>query len=324
MNQEPDYVNLDPRVEPVAYALPRNPTTRRTARLMQQIWKYRLAYLFISPAIAVVLIFIGYPVIDSLILSLDRWDGLGKSTFIGLDNYRAMFSNTSGLLDSLRITVIFTACTTLGTATLGFFLAVAIAERVRGWRFFRIVNFIPVLLPMTVVGVLWGMLLDPTNGAVNTVISSLGFSPPLWLASPSTALWTIILVSIWQYTGFPMIVFLAAIEGIPLELYEAARMDGANGWQRLRYITWPLVQGVALVLVMLQVIFGMRTFDVAWAMTQGGPGTATTLLGVKLYQSAFLYSDYGYGSTVAVAMIVIIGTIAFVYLRLVRPLVATT
>ena len=290
---------------------------------MRQIWKYRLAYLFISPAIALVLIFIGYPVVDSVILSLDRWDGLGKITFIGLDNYREMLSSSAGLLDSLRITIIFTLFTTLGTATLGFFLAVAIAERVRGWRFFRIVNFVPVLLPMTVVSVLWGMLLDPTNGAINAAISSIGLSPPLWLASPSTALWTIILVSIWQYTGFPMIVFLAAIEAIPPELYEAARMDGARAWERLRYITWPLVQGVALVLVMLQVIFGMRTFDVAWAMTQGGPGTATTVLGVKLYQSAFLYSDYGYGSAVAVAMIVIIGTIAFVYLRVIRPLAAT-
>jgi ABC-type sugar transport system permease subunit len=294
------------------------------ARLLRRMWKYRLAYLFITPALALVLVFIGYPVVDSVLLSFDSWDGLGKITYMGLDNYRQMLSSSSDLLNSLWITVLFTFFTTLGTVVIGFFLAVAIAERVRGWQFFRIVNFIPVLLPMTVVGVLWSMLFDPSNGAINNAISALGISPPLWLASPSTALLTIIIVSIWQYAGFPMIVFLAAIESIPPELYEAARIDGANGWQRLRTITWPLVQGVALVQVMLQVIFGMRTFDVAWAMTQGGPGTSTTLLGVELYKSAFLYSEFGYGSTIAVAMIVIIGAIAFTYLRLVRPLVATT
>lgn len=289
-------------------------------RLARRIWRYRMAYLFVLPAVALVLIFIGYPVVDSLLLSFTRWDGIGKARFIGLANYRELFSGTSGLWTSLWITIVFTGVTTLGTATIGFFLAVAIGERIRGWQFFRIVNFIPVLLPMTVVGILWGLLLDPTDGVVNTAISALGLSPPLWLASTTTALWTIIGVSIWQYTGFPMIVFLAAIEGIPVDLHEAARIDGAGTWERIRYITWPLVRSVALVLVMLQIIFGLRTFDVVWAMTQGGPGTATTLLGVQLYQSAFLYSDFGYGSAIAMAMIVIIGTIAFVYLRVVRPM----
>jgi ABC-type sugar transport system permease subunit len=272
------------------------------------------------PAVVLVLIFIAYPVIDSVILSFMQWDGIGKAHFIGLQNYQELLSSASGVWSSLWITIVFTGCTTLGTATLGFFLAVAIGERVRGWQIFRIANFIPVLLPMTVVGVLWGLLLDPTDGVVNTALKAIGLPAPLWLASTTTALWTLIGVSIWQYTGFPMIVFLAAIEGIPVELHEAARIDGASTWQRIRFITWPLVRSVALVLVMLQIIFGLRTFDVVWAMTQGGPGTSTTLLGVQLYQSAFLYSEFGYGSSIAVAMIAIIGTIAFVYLRLVRPL----
>jgi ABC-type sugar transport system permease subunit len=294
-------------------------STQGLQALLRSMWRYRLAYLFVLPAVVLVLIFIGYPVVDSVIVSLTRWDGIGKSQFIGLDNYRELLSGASSLLNSLWITIVFTAVATVGSATLGFFLAVAIAERVRGWQFFRIVFFVPILLPLTVVGILWGLLLDPTNGVVNTAISALGLTPPLWLASSSLALWTIIGVSIWQYTGFPMIVFLAAIEGIPLELYEAARIDGAGGWQRVRSITWPLVRPVALVLVMLQIIFGLRTFDIAWAMTEGGPGTATTLLAVKLYQTAFLYSNFGYASTIAVFMIVFIGTIAYLYLTLVRP-----
>jgi ABC-type sugar transport system permease subunit len=295
----------------------------RTARwlpaLLHRIWRYRLAYLFVLPAVVLVLIFIGYPVVDSVIVSLTRWDGIGKASFVGLDNYRKLLADAPSLLNALWVTIKFTVVATGGSATLGFFLAVAIAERVKGWQFFRIAFFIPILLPLTVVGILWGLLLDPTNGVVNMAISALGLPAPLWLASTSLALWTIIGVSIWQYTGFPMIVFLAAIEAIPLELYEAARIDGAGGWQRLWAITWPLVRPVALVLVMLQMIFGLRTFDIAWAMTEGGPGTATTLLAVKLYQTAFLYSNFGYASTIAVFMIVFIGSIAYLYLTLVRP-----
>src|SRR5262249_3757370 len=159
-----------------------------------------------------------YPVVDSVIVSLTRWDGIGTARFVGLENYRALLADAPSLLDALWITITFTLVTTCGSAILGFFLAVAVAARVKGWQFFRIAFFVPLLLPLTVVGILWGLLLDPTNGVVNTANSGLGLPAPLWLASTSLALWTIIGVSIWQYTGFPMIVFLAAIEGIPQEL----------------------------------------------------------------------------------------------------------
>jgi ABC-type sugar transport system permease subunit len=176
------------------------------------------------------------------------------------------------------------------------------------------------MMSSTVVGLLWGRLLDPTFGPINSLLKALGWAqPPVWLGDPNLALFPIIAVSIWQYAGFPMIIFLAAIENIPAEIHDAATLDGVTWWQRTLQIILPLVMNVVAVVVMLQLIFSFKVFDIVWAMTTGGPGNASSVLGVYLYRIAFEYTQFGYGSAVAVMMFLIIFTMSLIYLRLFQP-----
>ena len=221
---------------------------------------------------------------------------------------------------ALKNNVLFSIFTTLGTVVIGFLLALAIERRVRGWRIFMVTYFLPVMVSSTVVGLLWGRLLDPTFGPINSLVKTLGWAdPPSWLGDPNLALFPIIAISIWQYAGFPMIIILTAIESIPIEIHDAATLDGVNWWQRTLKIILPLVLNVVAVVVMLQLIFSFTVFDIVWAMTTGGPGNASSVLGVYLYRIAFEYTKFGYGSAVAVMMFLIVFTMSLLYLRLIRP-----
>jgi ABC-type sugar transport system permease subunit len=266
------------------------------------------------------LVFLALPLFQSLILSLYRWNGISQPVWVGLDNFRHLLTDDKVFILSLKNNIIFSIFTTFGTIILGFLLALAVERRVRGWRIFKVTYFLPVMMASTVVGLLWGRLLDPTFGPLNTLLKALGWAqPPSWLGDPNLVLFSIIAVSIWQYAGFPMIIFLAAIESIPGEIHDAATIDGVNWWQRATRIILPLVMNVVVVIVMLQLIFSFKVFDVVWAMTTGGPGDASSVLGIYLYRTAFTYTQFGYGSAVAVAMFVIIFTLSMLYLRLFQP-----
>lgn len=285
----------------------------------RRAYKARVAYLFLAPAFLLMISFIGYPLIQSLILSLYDWNGITPAKFIGLTNFKLLFQDDT-LWTALTNTVAFSIITTIGTVFIGFLLAVAVERRVKGWAFFKVIYFLPVMMSVTVVGLLWGQLYDPTFGPINLMLKAIGVAkPPIWMGDPNVALYAIIAVTIWQYAGFPMIVFLAAMENIPLDLHDAATIDGVNGWQRIIHLIFPMVKQVFAVIVMLHIIFSLKVFDVVWVMTQGGPGESTTVLGVYLYRNAFVYTYFGYGSTVAVLMTVIIFSLSVVYQRFVRP-----
>lgn len=288
------------------------------AEKLYQIYKARLAILFLAPAFLLMITFIAYPLVRSLYLSLFRWNGITKPQFIGLQNFTMLFQDGS-FFNALSNTLKFSILTTAGTVIIGFFLAVAIERQVMGWKTFKIIYFLPVMMAMTVVGMLWGQLLDPTFGPVNAILKALGVAkPPVWLGNPRITLYAIIGVSIWQYAGFPMIVFLAAMENIPLDIHDAATIDGVNAWQRIARIIFPMIKNVIAVMVMLQIIFSLKVFDVIWVMTQGGPGEATSVLGVYLYRNAFVYTYFGYGSAIAVVMTAIVFTISMLYRRYIR------
>jgi ABC-type sugar transport system permease subunit len=174
------------------------------------------------------------------------------------------------------------------------------------------------MVPITVVGALWVRLLEPNFGLLNTFLRSVGLDgvAKSWLGDSSIALWVLIGITIWQYSGFPMIVLLAAIEQIPGEVQEAATLDGASEAQRIRHITLPLIRPVLIGITVLQVIFSLKVFDLVWVMTRGGPGQSTDVLGTFLFNEAFFKRQYGYASAVAVAMFVIIFTVTYVYQRM--------
>lgn len=285
---------------------------------LRSMYKARLAYLFLAPALFLLTAFIAYPLVRSLYLSLFQWNGITKPEYIGLENFVRLIEDRS-FLNALYNTLAFAILTTAGTVGIGFLLAVAIERRLMGWQAFKIIYFLPVMMAATVVAMLWGQLLDPTFGPVNLMLKGLGVSkPPVWLGDPKITLYAIIGVSIWQYAGFPMIVLLAAMENIPGDIHDAATIDGVNGWQRITRIIVPMIKSVLAVIVMLQIIFSLKVFDVIWVMTQGGPGEATNVLGVYLYRNAFVYTYFGYGSAVAVVMTVIIVTLSLTYRRFIK------
>lgn len=285
---------------------------------LQQMYKARLAYLFLAPALLLLTLFIAFPLVRSLYLSLFQWNGITKPEFIGLENFARLYEDSS-FLNALYNTLAFAVLTTVGTVGIGFLLAVAIERRLMGWQAFKIIYFLPVMMSATVVAMLWGQLLDPTFGPVNMMLKAAGVAkPPIWLGDPKVTLYAIIGVSIWQYAGFPMIVLLAAMENIPGDIHDAATIDGVNGWQRMIRIIIPMIKSVLAVIIMLQIIFSLKVFDVIWVMTQGGPGEATNVLGVYLYRTAFVYTYFGYGSAIAVVMTVIIVTLSLTYRRFIR------
>jgi ABC-type sugar transport system permease subunit len=292
----------------------------RVGKLWAQIRRNYIAYLFLTPAFFLMIVFLAVPLIQSLILSFYQWNGINQRTWVGLENFRRLLTDDSVFLLALKNNTFFSLSTTTGTVVLGFLLALAIERRVRGWRFFKVAYFLPVMMSTTVVGLLWGRLFDPVFGPINTLLKSLGWQqPPDWLGDPNLALFSTIGVSIWQYAGFPMIIFLAAIESIPAEIHDAATLDGVTWFQRATRIILPLVMNVVAVIVMLQLIFSFKVFDIVWAMTTGGPGDASNVLGIYLYRTAFRYTQFGYGSAIAVMMFLIIFILSMVYLRLFRP-----
>jgi len=276
-------------------------------------------YLFLTPAVALIVGFMVVPILQSLSLALYRWNGVKPRQYVGLDNIADLFDDRF-FVGALSHTFAFAIVTTAGTVGLGLLLAVAISRQVPGSSLYRVLFFLPVMVPITVVGALWVRLLEPNFGLLNTFLRNVGLDGVArsWLGDSSIALWVLIGVTIWQYSGFPMIVLLAAIEQIPDEVQEAATLDGASEAQRLRRITLPLIRPVLIGITVLQVIFSLKVFDLVWVMTRGGPGQSTDVLGTFLFNEAFFKRQYGYASAVAVAMFVIIFTVTYVYQRMVR------
>jgi ABC-type sugar transport system permease subunit len=272
-----------------------------------------------APAAILILAFLVYPALRNLEISLTRWDGIGVAVPIGVENYELAFAEPR-VWRALINTVTFAVFTTLGTVTLGYLLAAAIHLGVRAGAGFRVIFFLPVMVPLTMTAIIWRALLDPTVGPVNTILESFGVTPlPGWLGDPGMALPVIILATIWQFAGFPMVIFLAAMSRIPRDVHDAASIDGVSTTQRLRYIMVPLNSRIIAVIGIVTLIAGFKVFDIVFAMTSGGPANSTEVIGLYLYQQVFTYFKVGYAAAVAVIMAALIVSATVVYLRLIRP-----
>lgn len=276
-------------------------------------------YLFLAPALLLLFGFMGFPLFRSLELSLYEWQGLMPRRWVGFDNFERLFRDRY-FWSSLSHTLIFAVSATVGTVGIGLMLALAISRRVPFHNLYRFAFYLPVMLPMTVVAALWARIYEPNFGLLNTVLHSvgLGFLAQPWLGSLDLSLPAIIVVCIWQYAGFPMIVLLAAIEGVPEDLHEAAQLDGANTFQRIWSIVIPMISPVLISISVIQVIFSLKVFDLVWVMTKGGPAESSAVLGTYLYRRAFEQQEYGYASAVAVSMFAIIFTVTYAYYRMTK------
>ncbi|MGK9236225.1 sugar ABC transporter permease [Inquilinus limosus] len=247
------------------------------------------------------------PTFSSLYFSLTRWT-LFESTFIGLDNF-AQFLREPFLLQGLVNTVIFAITTSGLKVVLGLALAVLLTSQILARGFLRSVVFFPVLVSTVGIGITFTVLMHPTQGAINEALAVLGIKGPGWLTDPGLAIFSVALVDVWKGVGLATVIFIAGIVSIPREYHDAARVDGAGPWQRFRRITLPLCRPATVTVITLSFIGGLRTFDLIWTMTRGGPGFSSDVIAsviYKQYQAGF----YGLSTAGNVVLFLLIAGLA--------------
>lgn len=276
------------------------------------------ATLFLLPTIAVLGVFNFYPALYSLFLSLFKWNGLNpQREFVGLGNYQQLFQSAE-FWNALRVTLLYATGVTLIALALGLLVAFLLNQSIRGQAFYRVLYFLPVITPTVASGVVWRYLFDPTQGVINRGLAEVGLQGPAWLNDPSWALFSVILVGVWKRVGFNMVVYLAALQGIPRTYYEAAEIDGAGVWQQFRFVTVPLLAPTTFFLVVTALIDAFQVFDLIYVMTSGGPLGSTDVVGYYLYRYGFRYSQLGFASAIAYVMFALIFMVTIVQFRLTR------
>lgn len=288
-----------------------------------RIKRVMLPYLLLLPAMAFMVLFVYVPVVQNVYYSLFRWSTIDPGMkFIGLDNYIRIFSDKI-IPIALRNNTLYATISVVFQVGLALVLAAFLESRIirpRWGAAFRNALFLPSVLAVTVVGLTWGLIFSPNSGLLNQLLRGAGLDAltHAWLGEESTAIFAIIGVSQWQWVGYCMILYIVAIQAIPEELYEAARIDGASGIQQFFNITVPMVRETILVLLTITVIGGFKVFDIVWVMTAGGPNNASNTLGGYLYRVGFRNDEMGYASALATVLFLITFALTFIQLRIGR------
>jgi multiple sugar transport system permease protein len=275
------------------------------------------AYLFLAPFIIFFLVFVVRAVVSAVSMSFYDWQILRQTRpFVGLGNYQEIFGDYVWWL-AVKNTMIFMVLTVAGTTSLSLAAAVAVTRPIRGQGFFRVVLYMPTLLSVGVVGLIWVWLLSSQYGIINYGLSFLGIQPINWLGDQNLVIPALSLTTIWWGFGFPMLIFIAGLQGIPDQLYEAARIDGANGRQLFAFITLPLLRPTILFVTVTGVIAHFQVFGQPFIISTGGPGRASYTVIYYLYEMAWRAFRMGYGSAVAVTLALIIAVFTIIQFRLI-------
>lgn len=262
-------------------------------------------YLFIAPAFIFVIGFTLIPVIGAFGISLTDWDLISPMKFTGLSNYQDAFSDPLAR-KTLFNTFYFTLISVPLGIILSLFLAVLMNQKLRGLSFFRTAFYIPVISSSVAIAVIFTWVLDPNFGLLNRALGLFGVSPIPWLISPTWAMPSVILVSVWRSLGFNMIILLAALQDVPSDLHDAAKIDGANSFQKFVRVVVPLITPAIFFIAITSIIGSFQSFDLVYNMTQGGPARATYLIGYYLWEQAFNFLHMGYGAAVAFVLFFLI------------------
>ncbi|RZT27551.1 carbohydrate ABC transporter membrane protein 1 (CUT1 family) [Kribbella sp. VKM Ac-2569] len=273
-------------------------------------------WLFVGPVILGVLFFQLAPVAASLVVSLTNWSGLNKPTFLGLDNYKELFTADDTFWPSLKNTVIFTLAVVVLTIGIGLALAVLCNQKVKGIGIFRTLYYSPAVTNVVAIGFVWFWLYDPDNGLFNSTLKTIGIHGPAWLSDAKTALIAVIIVAIWQGVGYPMVILLAGLQSIDQSLLEAATVDGASAWRRFWSVVVPLLTPSLFFLTITQFITSFQVFGIIYVMTSGGPNNATSVFIFHIYEAAFGHGRLGYASAMGWVLFVIVGVVTAVQWRL--------
>jgi len=265
------------------------------------------------PATVVVAAVIVFPWLFTIYMSVHDWNVSGAVTFVALDNFRALFTDQR-FYESVFHTLYFTVLAVVFPILLGTAAALVFHRNFKGRGLLRGIFIMPMMATPVAIALVWTMMFHPQLGVLNYLLSLVGIPAQLWVFHPTTVIPSLVLVETWQWTPLVMLIVLGGLAAIPTEPYESAQIDGASFWQVFRFITLPLIMPFLFIAGMIRMIDAVKSFDIIFAITQGGPGSASETINIYLYSVAFTYYDLGYGSAIAVVFFLLIVALAAVML----------
>jgi multiple sugar transport system permease protein len=281
----------------------------------------RFGWLLTAPGLAALMLVITFPLFFTVFVSGFEYTLIHRSfdTFVGIENYQSAFGeNYFG--EALWVTLKFVVCVVLLEFIIGFTIALMLNSVTRFKDAYYLILLMPLLINPVVVALIWRMFLHPELGIVNYLLGLVGIAKVNWLGDPVIAFWTVVLTDIWHQVSFMIVLLLAGLSALPKEPYEAARMDGASTLQSFIHVTLPLMRPVIIVTLLIRLIFAVKTFDLVYVMTRGGPGTATDLISYFIYRSAFFGLNIGQASAISVLLLVIVLALTAYLYRYMRSL----
>jgi multiple sugar transport system permease protein len=280
----------------------------------------RAGRIFVAPNLTAVAVFMLFPLGFSLYMSVQNWDLFRPAKFVGLANYRSLFADDPLFEIALRNTVVYTVGTVVPTVFISLAVAGVLNRKIKGINIFRTIIFLPLAVSSVVMAVVWQFVFNTNNGLINIMLGWIGLGPVPWLNDPKWAMLSLCTVSVWRSVPFATVILLAAMQGVPDNLYEAAKLDGAGEVRQFVSITLPLIRAAVSFVVVISIIHAFQAFDLVYVLTggNGGPETATYVLGIMLFQHAFSFLEFGYASALAWVIFAILLVLTVVQLRLGR------
>ncbi|OCJ09346.1 ABC transporter permease [Rhizobium sp. AC44/96] len=268
---------------------------------------------FVVPALIVIAAVIVFPWVFTLWMSVNSWTLGQAQVFAGMDNY-VRLAGDMRFWESLWHTVVYTSLSVLAPLVLGTLAALIFDAQFPLRGFLRGIFVMPMMATPVAIALVWTMMFHPQLGVLNYLLSFIGIGPQEWIYNQSSVIPSLVMVETWQWTPLVMLIVLGGLAAVPREPYESAAIDGANVWQKFRYLTLPMIAPFLMTAVIIRSIDAVKSFDIIYAMTQGGPGTASETINIYLYNTAFSYYDIGYGSAMAVVFFILIVLLSFVLL----------
>lgn len=293
---------------------------RNNRRISREAKRDLVAYSFIAPNFIGFAVFTLVPIVFAFLLAFMKWDGNNTIEFAALDNFKRLTGDTF-FVAALKNTIIYVIGTVPLTIIASLALAIVLNQKIRARGFFRTVAFFPYVASLVAITAVWSMIFHPSKGPVNYLLLNVFGVPqdnlPKWF-SGSLILLTLILFSVWKYMGYYMVIYLAGLQGISAELYEAGSLDGANTWQKFKFITWPQLRATTFFVVVMLTINCFKVYDIAIMLAGGGDGKlsiSSTVLVYYIYQNAFNYWDLGYSSAIAMVLFVLVLIVTLIQFR---------
>jgi len=275
------------------------------------------AYAFLAPALVILFLSLLLPAVATLLMSFTDVSFLKPTNFVGFENYIKLFSDTR-FQQAVSNTIHYTIGVTFPTMVLGLLAAVALNRKVPGRMAFRTIFYLPVLTSLIAAAVVWAYVYEPYAGPLNGVLTRVGLPPQPWLQSPNLAMNALIIMAIWRDFGTAMIIYLAGLQDIPNDIYEAARLDGAKGKDIFLRITVPMLSSVTFYLLIILIVQTFQVFGAIYVMTQGGPLGSTETVVYQMYQTAFAYTEFGYSAAMSTVLFLTILVFSIIGTRIMR------